>query len=81
MAEQRDNSGVLFHNEELKTEKSPTHSGKAMIGGVEYRIAGWVNEGESGEFLGLKFTRADEDRGRPRQSGGSSGSTRRGSSF
>jgi hypothetical protein len=30
-----------------------------MIGGVEYWISGWVNEGSDGKYLGLKFQQKD----------------------
>lgn len=78
--QERDNSGVLFKNEERKTDKSPVYSGKAMVDGVQYRIAGWIKEGSSGNtFLSLAFTPMDQEES-PRQSY-SRGSGRRDSSF
>ena len=56
MAQNNDNSGALFGAKERKSEKSPTHTGKATIGGVEYYISGWKNQSKAGNpYLGLKF--------------------------
>ena len=33
-----------------------------MIGGVEYWVSGWVNEGSDGKYLGLKFQAKEEVR-------------------
>lgn len=51
-----DMSGLLSRNKYKKTDSQPEYTGKATIGGVEYRIAGWVKENESGKFFGLKFS-------------------------
>ncbi|TME75065.1 MAG: hypothetical protein E6I48_07795 [Chloroflexi bacterium] len=64
--EQRDNSGALFRAKgEKRSERSPGYSGKAMIGGVVYRISAWKKETRGGEtFLSLSFRPADEEHGR-----------------
>ena len=51
-----DNSGTLGRNKYKKTESQPEYTGTATIGGVDYRIAGWVKEGKDGKFFGLKFS-------------------------
>ncbi len=58
--EQRDNSGTLFRNEEKRSENSPDASGTALIGGVSYKISGWIKTGKSGKrFTSLSFKRDD----------------------
>lgn len=51
-----DNSGTLGRNKYKKTDSQPEYTGTATIGGVDYRIAGWVKEGKDGKFFGLKFS-------------------------
>lgn len=52
----RDNIGALHKNDEKKSERSPDYGGKCVIGGVEYRVSGWIKDGRSGKFLSLAFT-------------------------
>ena len=51
-----DNSGTLGRNKYRKADNQPEYTGTATIGGVDYRIAGWVKEGKDGKFFGLKFS-------------------------
>ena len=51
-----DNSGTLGKNKYQKNDSQPAFTGNATIGGVEYKIAGWVHQGKDGEFIGLKFS-------------------------
>jgi len=61
MTEQRLNSGILFTNYRKQSERSPDFSGDCNIGGVTYKIAGWMKKGKKTEFTSLAFKRADED--------------------
>jgi hypothetical protein len=60
MNQQRDNSGVLFRNDDKKSEKSPDYTGSAMIDGVEKRLAAWIKEGRKGKFMSLSFSEPKE---------------------
>lgn len=56
--EQKDNSGSLFKNDDMREGKQdPTHKGSARIGGVDYWISAWVNESKKDgrKYFGLKF--------------------------
>jgi len=58
--EHKPNSGSIFPNDYKERDGQPDHTGSAMIDGVEYRIAGWINEGREKEYISLKFeTMAD----------------------
>ena len=57
MAQQKDNSGVLFVNHKKKTNKHPNSKGSALIDGIDYWIAAWVHEKDDGEkYMSLAFT-------------------------
>jgi hypothetical protein len=58
--EPRDNSGVIFRNDKRESEKHPTHSGSATIGGREFWISAWVKEGKNGKFFSLAFKPKNE---------------------
>lgn len=78
---EKENSGMLFYNDDKKSDKAPDWSGQVNIEGKQYRIAGWENEGKNGTFLGLQFSEPEESnddqpRGRERSSGGGGGSRR-----
>lgn len=53
--EQRDNSGILFKNENREKETHANARGKAMIGGVMYYVDAWTKEGAKGKFQSLSF--------------------------
>lgn len=64
--ETRDNSGSLFVNDKKEKDSHPDRSGKAMIGGVEYYVSGWLKESAGGKkFLSLAFkpVQSSQDRG------------------
>jgi len=62
MAEQNDNTLVLFANEYKTTERHPDYKGKAVIDGKNYKCAGWKQTGRNTgkAYLSVKFT-PDED--------------------
>lgn len=61
--EQKDNEGVLFKNEDKKTDKHPDYKGWGEVGGVAVWIAAWIKTGKKGKFMSLAFTPKDQQRG------------------
>ena len=57
-----ENTGVLFKNDTGDNPKRPAYKGKLDVGGVEYKLAGWIREGKSGKFISLKI---DTDERKP----------------
>lgn len=55
-----DNSGVLFRNNNKKTEKHPDYSGNITIDGVEYFLSAWIKEGAKGKFFGLGVRKKED---------------------
>jgi uncharacterized protein (DUF736 family) len=56
MSKQYDNTnrGVLFKNEQKKTDKHPDYSGNLNVDGVEFFLDAWIKEAESGrKFMSL----------------------------
>lgn len=52
--ENRENSGVLFKEENKKNPKGPDYRGSVNIGGEDYTLAGWIKESKKGtKFLSL----------------------------
>ena len=47
------NRGVLFKNDEKKSEKHPDYSGTINVDGVDLKLAGWIKQGKKGKFLSL----------------------------
>jgi hypothetical protein len=43
------NRGVLFRNENKKSEKHPDYAGSMDVGGVDHYISAWVKESKQGE--------------------------------
>jgi len=53
-------SGSLFRNERRENENQPTHTGSALVDGIEYWISAWTNDTSGGKkFFGMKFRRKD----------------------
>ena len=66
MSNDRDGSGALFRETDKKSDKSPDYTGSLTLGGVKYRLAGWVREGQRGKFLSIS-AKPDEQRPTPEQ--------------
>ena len=59
--EQKDNSGAIFVNDDIKSDKHPDRKGNAMIDGVDYWVSGWINESKNGKkYLSLKFQKKED---------------------
>lgn len=57
----KDNEGVLFGQDEVKSDKHPTHTGTALIEGKEYQISAWLNTSKKGKkYLSLRFNEPRE---------------------
>jgi hypothetical protein len=52
----KDLTGVLFKNDRKEQPNHPDRKGSALIGGVEYWVAGWLKDGKNGQYLSLAFT-------------------------
>ena len=66
--ERKDSTGTLWVNTKKDTPKHPDMTGDCLIGGTQYRIAGWYATSEDGEkrldrngkpFLNCKFSLPD----------------------
>ena len=53
--ETKNNSGVLFTNDQKGNDKAPAYKGKVNVNGKEMEIAAWVKEGKNGKYLSLSF--------------------------
>jgi len=62
MAKGKELTGVLFKNDRKSSDSSPLYKGSCMIEGTEYWIAAWLNDGEKGKYMSLKFTAKDESK-------------------
>ena len=51
--EQRDNSGVLFKEQDKKTPNHPDYKGNITVNGKPYWLSAWIKEGKTGKFMGL----------------------------
>ena len=54
----RDNSGVLFKNENKDNDKKPDYKGSIVVNGQDYWLSAWIKTGKSGKFMGLEIGRA-----------------------
>jgi uncharacterized protein (DUF736 family) len=49
--------GALFANRKKNKPEQPDRTGTATIGGISYRIAGWIREDKEGNaYLSLTFS-------------------------
>ena len=60
--EQRDNSGILFKNDDKTRDTDRDYGGSATIAGVEYWISGWIKSGKRGKFMTFSFRAKDEEK-------------------
>ena len=58
----KDMSGILFKNDKITSEKSPVYKGSATVNGVKYWLAAWINEGDKGKYMSIKFEEAEEEK-------------------
>lgn len=59
---QREMSGTLAKNEKYEEgSNQPTYRGKALIGGVEFKISAWIKEYEGRKFFSLAFAPPKEE--------------------
>ncbi|MEX0385833.1 hypothetical protein [Spiribacter onubensis] len=55
------NKGVLFREQNKKSEKHPDMTGEINVDGVEFRLAGWTKQSKAGRnFLSLSITPKQE---------------------
>jgi hypothetical protein len=52
--ELKDGQGSLFMNDKGGNEKRPDRRGELNIGGVIYKLSGWLKDGSKGQWLSLK---------------------------
>lgn len=52
--EMKDGQWNLFANTNRTKDTQPTHTGKLMLNGKEYKLSAWVKEGKSGRFFSGK---------------------------
>ena len=50
------NTGMMMRNDSRETEKHPEFRGSINVGGVDYWLSAWVNEGKPGSKIeGRKY--------------------------
>jgi len=54
--QQREMTGVLFKNENRKTDRAPEYTGECTINGKLLRIAAWIKDGRKGKFMSIQFS-------------------------
>jgi len=56
-----DNSGILFKNDKwTEGSKLPRYRGTALVDGVDYEIASWINDGKKGKYMKITFQKKGE---------------------
>jgi len=64
--ERKNNTGSLFKNDKITSEKSPQYKGTVLIDGVEYWQSAWVKETKDNrKFFEQAFTRKDAPAEKP----------------
>ena len=53
--ETKQNSGVLFTNDQKGNDKAPNYKGKVNVNGKDMEVAGWIKEGKNGAYISLSF--------------------------
>jgi uncharacterized protein (DUF736 family) len=53
--ETKNNTGVLFTNDQKGNEKAPNYKGKVNVNGKDMEVAGWIKEGKNGAYISLSF--------------------------
>ena len=53
MAERRENTGVLFPQQNKKNERSPDYKGEIKIGNHTIKISGWTKHSAYGTLISL----------------------------
>lgn len=56
MAQDRDNSGVLFKNDKKAKENQPDMTGSVIVNGQKLRIAAWKRESNGKAYLSLSIS-------------------------
>lgn len=62
-----DNSGMLARNLKKKEPQQPDYKGNITVGGVEYWLSAWINEGKPGskmegrKYFGLSLTPKEQN--------------------
>ncbi len=67
--EHNDDSGSMFVNERKTKPNHPDRTGSCKVGGVNYRVSGWIKPGKNGkkDWLSIAFTKMEEDTSTPAQ--------------
>jgi len=52
----------LFKNDKGDNPKRPDYKGEITIGGVQYKLSGWISEVKNGQNAGSKYIRGRAER-------------------
>jgi hypothetical protein len=63
--EMKPDTGSIFKNDKREKDTQPNGKGQALIGGVEYWVSAWTNDGPRGKYQQLKFERKDAQKAAP----------------